>query len=69
MTLNKEQQKTLDQLIGFEDEPILYIDEIPRPSDPWYEISCGCNIVMMTFLVDLDKKKSLPLRMKISNIG
>ena len=41
LPLNKEQQEALDQLISFEDEddaPILYIDEIPRPSEPWYEI-------------------------------
>lgn len=41
LLLNKEQQETLDQLIGFEDEddePISYIDEIPQPSEPWFEI-------------------------------
>ena len=41
LTLTKKQQKALDELISFsddEDELILYIDEIPRPSMPWYEI-------------------------------
>jgi len=41
LPLTKLQKKALDELINFtdedEDEPILYIDEIPRPNEPWYE--------------------------------
>ena len=41
LPLSKKQQEALSQLISFEDEDdetILYIDEIPRPCEPWYEI-------------------------------
>ena len=41
LTLTKKQQEALAELINFsddEDELILYIDELPRPSEPWYEI-------------------------------
>ncbi len=41
--LTKKQKKALGKLINFkdewEDERILYIDEIPRPSERWYEIA------------------------------
>ena len=40
LTLTEKQQQTLDELISFndeEDERILYIDEMPRPSEPWYQ--------------------------------
>lgn len=40
LPLTKKQQEALDELISFsddEDELILYIDEMPRPSEPWYE--------------------------------
>ncbi len=40
LPLTKKQIKTLDELISFadnEDELILYIDEFPRPKEPWYE--------------------------------
>jgi hypothetical protein len=41
LPLSKLQEEALDELINFtdedEDEPILYIDEIPRPNEPWYE--------------------------------
>ncbi len=39
-SLTKKQKKTLEKLISFNDdwdERILYVDEIPRPSEPWYE--------------------------------
>ena len=42
LTLTKKQKKALDSLISFgdaDDDRILYIDEIPRPSEPWYEIA------------------------------
>jgi len=41
LKLTDKQQEALDNLFSFEDEyddRILYIDEIPRPSEPWYEI-------------------------------
>ncbi len=41
LTLTKKQQEALAELINFsddEDELILYINELPRPSQPWYEI-------------------------------
>jgi hypothetical protein len=50
LPLTEDQQDLLDELITFYDEddyededeekeaePILYIDEMPRPSEPWYE--------------------------------
>jgi len=40
LPLTKNQQEALDELIYFSDEEdglILYIDGIPRPSEPWYE--------------------------------
>jgi len=41
LPLTKKQQKAFDEIINFSDEdedgPILHIDEIPRPSEPWYE--------------------------------
>ena len=50
LPLTEDQQDLLDELITFydeddyededeekEDEPILYIDGMPRPSEPWYE--------------------------------
>lgn len=42
LPLTKKQKKALDRLIHFGDEDddrILYIDEIPRPREPWYEIA------------------------------
>lgn len=41
LSLTKTQKKALSNLISFSDEPddrILYINEMPRPSQPWYEI-------------------------------
>ena len=40
LPLSEEQEDALDDLLDFTDDdgPILYIDEIPRPSEPWYEI-------------------------------
>jgi hypothetical protein len=41
LPLTKKQKKALSNLISFGDESddrILYINEIPRPSEPWYEI-------------------------------
>ena len=41
LPLTKKQKKALSKLISFSDETddrILYIDEIPRHSEPWYEI-------------------------------
>ena len=42
LPLSKEQEEAFDEILNFtdeddEDEPILYIDEIPRPIEPWYE--------------------------------
>jgi hypothetical protein len=41
LSLTKKQEEALDELINFtdddEDQPILHIDEIPRPNEPWYE--------------------------------
>jgi hypothetical protein len=45
LPLSEKQQEALDDLLSFsededeydEDVPILYIDERPRPSEPWYE--------------------------------
>ena len=41
LPLTAQQEKSLGKLISFndeEDDEILYIDEIPRPSEPWYVI-------------------------------
>jgi hypothetical protein len=42
MPLTARQEEVLGDLLNFDDEAvegrILYIDEIPRPSEPWYEI-------------------------------
>lgn len=40
LPLSQKQEEVLDRLLNFSDYdgPILYIDEIPRPSEPWYEI-------------------------------
>src|SRR6266849_2516534 len=41
LPLTDQQEKALDGLINFgdtDDEQILYINEIPRPSEPWYVI-------------------------------
>ena len=41
-SLTRKQKKAMDGLISFgdvDDDRILYIDEIPRPSEPWYEIA------------------------------
>ncbi len=41
LPLTAEQQKALRSLLNFndeEDDQILYINEIPRPSEPWYVI-------------------------------
>ncbi len=40
LPLTKKQQEALDEIISFsddEDELILYIDEMARPCEPWYE--------------------------------
>ena len=40
--LSKEEKQLLDALLNFsddEDDQILYINEIPRPKEPWYEIA------------------------------
>lgn len=40
LRLTRKQKRVLASLIGFGDagdDPILYIDEIPRPLEPWYE--------------------------------
>lgn len=41
LPLTKKQEEALGELINFtdddEDQPILHIDEIPRPNEPWYE--------------------------------
>ncbi|MCA9941250.1 MAG: hypothetical protein KC418_21565 [Anaerolineales bacterium] len=42
LPLTKKQQEALAGLLHFGDEPderILYIDEIPRPKEPWYAIA------------------------------
>lgn len=42
LPLTMKQKKALSDLISFsdeEDERILYIDGMPRPSEPWYEIA------------------------------
>ena len=41
LPLTPEQKETLGDLLSFndeEDDQILYIDEIPRPSEPWHVI-------------------------------
>lgn len=41
LPLTKKQEKMLSELINFseeDDDRILYIDEIPRPSEPWHQI-------------------------------
>ena len=41
LPITEKQQEALDEIISFsedEDEPILYINEFARPSEPWYEI-------------------------------
>jgi hypothetical protein len=41
LPLTPDQQKAVESLLNFSDEPddqILYINEIPRPSEPWYVI-------------------------------
>ena len=40
LPVSEKQEDALDSLLNFGDDddmPILYIDEIPRPSEPWYE--------------------------------
>ena len=39
LPLSKQQKDVLRDLVTFTDdeEPILYIDEMPRPAEPWYE--------------------------------
>ena len=41
LPLTRKQEEVLDELINFsdddDDEPIFYINEIPRPREPWYE--------------------------------
>ena len=41
--LSKKQKNALDELLNFsdddDDDHILYINEIPRPKEPWYEIA------------------------------
>jgi hypothetical protein len=39
LPLTRKQEQALDELISFseDDGPILYINDIPRPSEPWYE--------------------------------
>ena len=42
LPLTRKQKRILTSLISFgaeEDDRILYIDEIPRPKEPWYEIA------------------------------
>jgi hypothetical protein len=42
LRLTRAQKRALSSLISFgdeEDDRILYIDEIPRPKEPWYEIA------------------------------
>jgi hypothetical protein len=41
LPLTPRQKKALSDLINFgeEDDHILYIDEMPRPSQPWYELA------------------------------
>jgi len=44
LPLTAGQKKALRGLLGFndeEDDQILYIDEMPRPSEPWYVILTG----------------------------
>ena len=41
LRLTRQQRAALSKLLNFgdpEDDKILYIDEIPRPSEPWYDI-------------------------------
>lgn len=41
LPLSEKQEDALDSLLNFGDDddmPILYIDDNPRPSEPWYEI-------------------------------
>jgi hypothetical protein len=42
LPLTREHKKALSQLINFgdqDDDRILYVDEIPRPSEPWYALA------------------------------
>ncbi len=43
LKLSKKQNDALNELLDFsdddDDDPILYINEIPRPKEPWYEIA------------------------------
>jgi hypothetical protein len=43
LKLSKKQERLLGELLDFsdddDDDQILYIDEIPRPKEPWYEIA------------------------------
>ncbi|MDM8523885.1 hypothetical protein QUF80_11000 [Desulfococcaceae bacterium HSG8] len=40
LPLSEKHKEVLDSLLCFtdDDEPIFYIDEMPRPNEPWYEI-------------------------------
>jgi len=40
LPLSEKQEDAFNSLLNFTDDdgPILYIDEMPRPSEPWYEI-------------------------------
>ncbi len=54
LPLTEKQEEILDELINFTgaDEAILYIDEIPRPCEPWYET---CRTLASKMLLDTIK--------------
>jgi hypothetical protein len=81
LPLTRKQKRILTSLISFgaeEDDRILYIDEIPRPKEPWNppstsspllsSIGYGCKPVL-TRSLDWVKPRSLPWRMSDSRIG
>ena len=64
LALAKKQNKSLGDLLNFGDEEEdrhLYIDEIPRPNEPWYEIArkiVPC-IVQEPFRTDAGKSQAM----------
>jgi hypothetical protein len=55
VNLSKKQKSVLDELLYFndnDDDQILYIDEIPRPKEAWYEIA---RKIVPRLLVELFK--------------
>jgi hypothetical protein len=70
LPLTARQEEVLGDLLNFGDETveerILYIDEIPRPSEPWYEI---VRKIARHLLVDQFKTYEIPYVGVLDNWG